>query len=1022
MPKRDSCLNISLATMAVSAIKNWWNTFQLDKPDTNNSSTEEDEGELAEMRQLSTNLKKTLRTRQLEIDFNGGRPVLSLRAPQDLVSFPSICRPRWPIECEVISDIIHHIEWDPPEPETFYQPTGHERTPMPVGEERGKVVYCVDQATKRPFFTCSRVGGSMGPIKGATPCDIDPTDFTLEFESRFESGNLQKAVQVGDYDYELTLCTDTYTKKHTQWFYFRVRNMEAGVTYRFTIVNLMKRSCLYSVGMRPLFYSERAAKEGGVGWQRTGSNIRYYRNCSQDSNANDSDTITLYSLTWTLRFPHDSDTCYLAHCYPYTYSHLQSYLQQVSSDPAVASYCKLRVLCHSLAGNAVYVMNITSQGDGKGKGGTKKAVVVTARVHPGETNSSWMMEGLLDFLLGDSSDAQLLRDTFVFKVVPMLNPDGVVVGNYRCSLAGRDLNRNYKTLLRDSFPCVWHIRNMVERLMAETDVALYCDFHGHNRKNNVFMYGCNNRDGGSPKLYERVFPLMMSKNANNKFSFKSCKFKVQKSKEGTGRIAMWRLGIRNSYTMEATFGGSTLGDRGGTHFTTRDLKSMGFSFCDTLLDFCDPDPTKTTYCLTELAALLRKDARERLGKDCNNSDSDQETSTSGSNSSDSDGLPAHLLNQQTVHLEFATNCSLPKLNPVKKKKRKLFKSRKERNQQRPEKNDTQPQNLQESGETTVKESVTERPVGRHRTKWLVNSVMKRAAMPPPDTGEDAGLENTRVAHSPQRAKASPHTGDLAIDTRKWGCSSQLLHLSALIPSAKLLHPNRRQPHYPRQSLVSYKLYGGLLPPLKIANSSPSPTCVNMVPDMVQTKRLLSSFTRDNRRFLFGARGSLRVSAGFSVLEDTFTSATDETTIKWPNEEQEEDPTEVGLSLWGCKPLEEQKQRDMRSDVPLRETEPRSSLSGLRATNLRGRRLCKDAQENKRQLDVSCLVSKPPNVMKVKHQQRDTLSRLQAQGSAERRSMALQAEMVAIRKPSQSAPLITPKRQESHFHKTLWKGV
>lgn len=35
---------------------------------------------------------------------------------------------------------------------------------------------------------------------------------------------------------------------------------------------------------------------------------------------------------------------------------------------------------------------------------------------------------------------------------------------------------------------------------------------------------------------------------------------MQKSKEGTGRIAMWRLGIKNSYTMEATFGGSSLGE------------------------------------------------------------------------------------------------------------------------------------------------------------------------------------------------------------------------------------------------------------------------------------------------------------------------------------------------------------------------------------------------------------------------------------------------------------------------------
>lgn len=48
------------------------------------------------------------------------------------------------------------------------------------------------------------------------------------------------------------------------------------------------------------------------------------------------------------------------------------------------------------------------------------------------------------------------------------------------------------------------------------DVFLYCDFHGHNRKNNVFMYGCNNRGDASLKLHERVFPLMMSKNASNK--------------------------------------------------------------------------------------------------------------------------------------------------------------------------------------------------------------------------------------------------------------------------------------------------------------------------------------------------------------------------------------------------------------------------------------------------------------------------------------------------------------------------
>ena len=60
---------------------------------------------------------------------------------------------------------------------------------------------------------------------------------------------------------------------------------------------------------------------------------------------------------------------------------------------------------------------------------------------------------------------QILRDTFIFKVVPMLNPDGVIVGNYRCSLAGRDLNRNYHSKLKDSYPTVCHTKAMVKKLV-----------------------------------------------------------------------------------------------------------------------------------------------------------------------------------------------------------------------------------------------------------------------------------------------------------------------------------------------------------------------------------------------------------------------------------------------------------------------------------------------------------------------------------------------------------------------------
>lgn len=97
-------------------------------------------------------------------------------------------------------------------------------------------------------------------------------------------------------------------------------------------------------------------------------------------------------------------------------------------------------LCRTIAGNKCEYLTITSR-DNVDKKSERRGVMFSARVHPGETNASWMMKGLIDFLVGDSVEAQVLREKFVFKIIPMLNPDGVINGNYRCSLSGCDLNR-----------------------------------------------------------------------------------------------------------------------------------------------------------------------------------------------------------------------------------------------------------------------------------------------------------------------------------------------------------------------------------------------------------------------------------------------------------------------------------------------------------------------------------------------------------------------------------------------------
>jgi murein tripeptide amidase MpaA len=65
-------------------------------------------------------------------------------------------------------------------------------------------------------------------------------------------------------------------------------------------------------------------------------------------------------------------------------------------------------------------------------------------VHPSEATGSHIVNGLIKGLTNESVEAKWLRNKVVFKVVPMLNPDGVIMGNTRTGVAGKDLNRQYK--------------------------------------------------------------------------------------------------------------------------------------------------------------------------------------------------------------------------------------------------------------------------------------------------------------------------------------------------------------------------------------------------------------------------------------------------------------------------------------------------------------------------------------------------------------------------------------------------
>jgi cytosolic carboxypeptidase protein 2/3 len=139
-------------------------------------------------------------------------------------------------------------------------------------------------------------------------------------------------------------------------------------------------------------------------------------------------------------------------------------IYEIESDAARRAICQRKTLCKTLAGVDCDILTVTEKGDYETMQ-KKKAVIISARVHPGEVVGSWMMRGVLNFLTDPLNiEAKLLREKFIFKIIPMLNPDGVINGNYRSSLAGCDLNRRWKVPNKNLHPTIYYTKKLIRDL------------------------------------------------------------------------------------------------------------------------------------------------------------------------------------------------------------------------------------------------------------------------------------------------------------------------------------------------------------------------------------------------------------------------------------------------------------------------------------------------------------------------------------------------------------------------------
>jgi hypothetical protein len=103
----------------------------------------------------------------------------------------------------------------------------------------------------------------------------------------------------------------------------------------------------------------------------------------------------------------------------------------------------------------------------------------------------------------------------------MVNPDGVIIGNYRTNMAGNDLNRKYHAPDDKLHPTVCAIKKLVstttytdgyseESVSEENQVFAFIDMHGHSKKKNVFVYGPYYPLHNEKYLKMRILPKLVS--------------------------------------------------------------------------------------------------------------------------------------------------------------------------------------------------------------------------------------------------------------------------------------------------------------------------------------------------------------------------------------------------------------------------------------------------------------------------------------------------------------------------------
>jgi murein tripeptide amidase MpaA len=288
----------------------------------------------------------------------------------------------------------------------------------------------------------------------------------ISITSNFDSGNIlvESIKEAGNI--ELSIRKDT-NADFFQWFYFRVSGAKEKM-----------------LSMKILNAGDASYPEGYEDYQARASYDKL--NWFMVPTSFDGEVMTI-------KHQPEMDAVFYAYFAPYSYEQHLEYIHNIQFSPL----CRLESIGKTFEEREIDFLTIGDESEGR------KKVWVIARQHPGESMTSFFMEGLINRLLDiDDPVTRTLLNNAVFYVVPFINPDGAIHGNLRANAAGINLNREWADPDPKKAPEAYHILKKME----EKGVDLNLDIHGDEGLPYNFLASIE----GIPSFDERLKNLLES--------------------------------------------------------------------------------------------------------------------------------------------------------------------------------------------------------------------------------------------------------------------------------------------------------------------------------------------------------------------------------------------------------------------------------------------------------------------------------------------------------------------------------